>query len=138
MARVTVEDCVLKVNNLFKIVALAGRRARDIAAGEELKVERENDKNTVVSLREIAKSDLDLDQLEENIIDSLQKYSPVEEESQIEEVALHLPPQPPSTDDGDKGESRLKNPSAAHIVKKPIEKSPEEPAEAKDDPEHTA
>ncbi len=102
MARVTVEDCVVRVDNLFEIIALSGRRTRDIIAGDELKVKREEDKNTVVSLREIASGDLDLEVLRESIISSLQKYSPVEEEEQVEEVALNLPsPKDDATADKD-------------------------------------
>lgn len=63
MARVTVEDCVEKVPNRFELVLLAAQRARDIRSGAELTVERDNDKNAVVALREIAEETVDLETL---------------------------------------------------------------------------
>jgi DNA-directed RNA polymerase subunit omega len=63
MARVTVEDCVDKIPNRFELVLIASQRARDIHAGAVLTVERDNDKNPVVSLREIAAGTVDIDQL---------------------------------------------------------------------------
>lgn len=63
MARVTVEDCVEKVPNRFELVLLAAQRARDIRSGVELTVERDNDKNAVVALREIAEETVDLETL---------------------------------------------------------------------------
>ncbi len=68
MARVTVEDCVTIIPNRFQLVMLASQRARNIAAGAELLVERDNDKNPVVALREIAEQSVDLDELEESLI----------------------------------------------------------------------
>lgn len=75
MARVTVEDCVLQVPNRFDLVILAARRARQITAGAALSVERDNDKNPVVALREIAKSSVDLDDLREVLIKSYQRLA---------------------------------------------------------------
>ncbi|MBR3369987.1 MAG: DNA-directed RNA polymerase subunit omega [Rhodobacteraceae bacterium] len=72
MARVTVEDCVDKVPNRFELVALAAHRAREIAAGAPITVERDNDKNPVVSLREIADETQSADELRERLIESLQ------------------------------------------------------------------
>ena len=63
MARVTVEDCVLKVPNRFNLVMVAAQRARDVAAGAQLTIDRDNDKNPVVALREIADETIDLDLL---------------------------------------------------------------------------
>ena len=68
MARVTVEDCVIKIPNRFKLVMMASQRARNISAGSELNVERDNDKNPVVALREIADDLVDHDELEESLI----------------------------------------------------------------------
>ena len=79
MARVTVEDCVVKVPNRFKLVLLASRRARDLSAGVTETVERENDKNPVVALREIADETINLDELNEALISGLQKYVEVDE-----------------------------------------------------------
>ena len=73
MARVTVEDCVLKVPNRFDLVMLAAQRARDVAAGGQLSIERDNDKNPVVALREIADETIDLDGLRNNLIQGLQR-----------------------------------------------------------------
>jgi DNA-directed RNA polymerase subunit omega len=72
MARVTVEDCVLKVPNRFDLVMLAAQRARDVAAGGQLTIERDNDKNPVIALREIADETIDLDGLRNNLIQGLQ------------------------------------------------------------------
>lgn len=79
MARVTVEDCVVKVPNRFNLVLLAGQRAREISAGGELTVERDNDKNPVVALREVAEGSIDLDNVRQALIASLQKHVESEE-----------------------------------------------------------
>jgi DNA-directed RNA polymerase subunit omega len=79
MARVTVEDCVDKVENRFELVLIASHRARMIAAGAALTIDRDNDKNPVVSLREIADSTLQPDDLKEDFIHSLQKHVEVDE-----------------------------------------------------------
>ena len=79
MARVTVEDCIDKVENRFKLVLLAGHRARNIAGGQPLLVDRDNDKNPVVALREIAEEAIKADDLEEDLIHSLQKHVEVDE-----------------------------------------------------------
>ena len=79
MARVTVEDCVLKIPNRFELVMLAAQRARQISSGGPLAVERDNDKNPVVALREIADSSIDLDNLRQAVILGLQKHMETEE-----------------------------------------------------------
>ena len=79
MARVTVEDCVLQIPNRFELVMLAAQRSRDISAGAPLSVERDNDKNPVVALREIADTTLDLDVLQNALIKSLQKVAEADE-----------------------------------------------------------
>jgi DNA-directed RNA polymerase subunit omega len=79
MARVTVEDCVLKIPNRFDLVMLSAQRAREIAAGGSLTVERDNDKNPVVALREIAESSVDIDNLRQSLITGLQKHVETEE-----------------------------------------------------------
>ena len=73
MARVTVEDCVDKVTNRFDLVLFAAQRAREISGGAELTVDRDRDKNPVVALREIAEETVKPDDLEESLIESLQK-----------------------------------------------------------------
>jgi DNA-directed RNA polymerase subunit omega len=79
MARVTVEDCVDKVPNRFELVMLAAHRARALAAGSPLTIERDNDKNPVVALREIAEETLTADQLRESAIESFQRQIEVDE-----------------------------------------------------------
>ncbi|TXH38342.1 MAG: DNA-directed RNA polymerase subunit omega [Rhodospirillaceae bacterium] len=74
MARVTVEDCVLKIPNRFDLVMLAAQRAREILAGASLTVERDNDKNPVVALREIADETVSLDNLSNNLVTGLQRH----------------------------------------------------------------
>ncbi len=83
MARVTVEDCIVQVPNRFELVLLAAQRARNISRGESLTVERDNDKNPVVALREIADQTVPLDALEQDLIKSLSRApepEPVEDE----------------------------------------------------------
>src|ERR1700739_621405 len=87
MARVTVEDCVEKVPNRFNLVLLAATRARSIAAGSGLTIDRDNDKNPVVALREIAEDTVSPDELKESLISSLQR---VDEHSEAEEEAETL------------------------------------------------
>lgn len=84
MARVTVEDCILKIPNRFDLVMLAAQRAREISSGSALTVERDNDKNPVVALREIADATVDTAQIEESLIRSLQKN--VESDEPVEET----------------------------------------------------
>ncbi|WBU61030.1 DNA-directed RNA polymerase subunit omega [Paracoccus albus] len=79
MARVTVEDCVDKVPNRFDLVMLASHRAREIATGSPLSVERDNDKNPVVALREIADETQQIDDLRERMIESSQTQIEVDE-----------------------------------------------------------
>jgi len=78
MARVTVEDCIDKVPNRFELVLLAGHRARTISAGAQIAVDRDNDKNPVVALREIGDK-IPCDDLREDFIHSMQKYVEVDE-----------------------------------------------------------
>jgi DNA-directed RNA polymerase subunit omega len=79
MARVTVEDCIDKVENRFDLVLLASHRARMVSAGQQITVERDNDKNPVVALREIADKTITPEDLREELIHSLQKYTEVDE-----------------------------------------------------------
>ncbi len=79
MARVTVEDCVLKVPNRFDLVMLAAQRSREIASGAQLTVDRDRDKNPVVALREIAEETTDLGTLGESLIQSMQKHVEIDE-----------------------------------------------------------
>src|ERR671910_980688 len=79
MARVTVEDCIDKVDNRFELVLLAGHRARLISQGAAITIDRDNDKNPVVALREIADETLSPGDLKEDLIHSLQKHVEVDE-----------------------------------------------------------
>jgi len=79
MARVTVEDCIDKVENRFDLVLLASHRARMISSGSQITIERDNDKNPVVALREIAGKELKADELREEYIKSLQRHAEVDE-----------------------------------------------------------
>jgi DNA-directed RNA polymerase subunit omega len=79
MARVTVEDCIDKVENRFDLVLLASHRARTISSGTQITVERDNDKNPVVALREIADNAISPEDLKEELVHSLQKYVEVDE-----------------------------------------------------------
>jgi DNA-directed RNA polymerase subunit omega len=74
MARVTVEDCIEKVSNRFDLVMLAAQRAREISAGAPITVERDNDRNPVIALREIADETVELENLQEALIVSQQKH----------------------------------------------------------------
>jgi len=94
MARVTVEDCVLKIPNRFELVMTAAQRARDVSAGASLTVERDNDKNPVCALREIAEETVDFAELEETLIKGLQRYietdEPEEDEMDVQALALDV------------------------------------------------
>ena len=79
MARVTVEDCIDKVENRFDLVLLASHRARMVSSGAQITVDRDNDKNPVVALREIADETISPGDLKEDLIHSLQKYVEVDE-----------------------------------------------------------
>ena len=79
MARVTVEDCVLRIPNRFELVMLAAQRARNISAGAGLTVEKDNDKNPVIALREIAEETVELDELQEALVKGLQRHVEMDE-----------------------------------------------------------
>ncbi len=85
MARITVEDCIEKISNRFDLVVFAVQRGRELSAGDEPTIDRDNDKNTVVSLREIAESTVDIVELRENLIISMQKQIQ-EEENEDKEI----------------------------------------------------
>ena len=91
MARVTVEDCVLKVPNRFELVLLAAQRARDIAGGSPLTVDRDNDKGPVVALREIADVTIPLETLQNNVIKGMQKHVEIDEPEEDQDVEIGAP-----------------------------------------------
>lgn len=84
MARVTVEDCVEKVPNRYELLMVAAQRAKDIEAGAPLQVSRDNDKNSVVALREIAENKVSIEDLQKSLVMNLQKYVEVEEPEEEE------------------------------------------------------
>ena len=90
MARVTTEDCVTSIPNRFQLVIYACRRARDLSSGNEANVEIDNDKNTVVALREIADKKLDLMKIWDGVVTSTQKYQPVEDSDINDDQAIPL------------------------------------------------
>ena len=90
MARVTVEDCILKIPNRFELVMLAAQRTRNISAGAQLTVDRDNDKNPVVALREIAEETIDLKDLEDGLVKGLQKYVEMDEPEEDEMDMLSI------------------------------------------------
>lgn len=94
MARITVEDCVERVPSRFELVMLAAQRARDISAGAALNLDRDNDKNPVVALREIAEDKIDLDHLRYEMIHGLRRHAEVgseEPESLQDELDALMP-----------------------------------------------
>ena len=90
MARVTVEDCVLKVPNRFELVLLAGQRAREITAGAPLSVDRDDDKNPVVALREIAEDTIQHDHLKDSLVRGMQKHIEMDEPEETPELEQTL------------------------------------------------
>ena len=89
MARITVEDCVDKVTNRFDLVLVAAQRARQVSSGAPLTVERDNDKNPVVALREIADETIDPNELEESLVHGMQKHVEVDEPEE-DDISLLL------------------------------------------------
>ena len=90
MARVTTEDCIISIPNRFKLVIFSCSRARELLSGNEANVTIDNDKQTVVALREIADKKLDLTEIWENIVSQAQKYQPAEDADIDDEQAVPL------------------------------------------------
>ncbi|MFT4783586.1 MAG: DNA-directed RNA polymerase subunit omega [Paracoccaceae bacterium] len=106
MARVTVEDCVDKVPNRFELVMLAAHRAREIAAGGQITVDRDNDKNPVVSLREIADETQLADDLRERMIEANQTQIEIDEPEE-DAMALLMGGEPDKPESDDMSEEKL-------------------------------
>ncbi len=106
MARVTTEDCVDKVPNRFDLVMLAAHRAREISAGSPLTVERDNDKNPVVALREIAEETQSADELRERLIESNQTEIEVDEPEE-DSMALLMGGEADKPQEDDMSEEKL-------------------------------
>ena len=90
MARVTTEDCVTSIPNRFQLVIYACRRARDLTSGSEPNVPEDNDKDTVIALREIAEKKVDLLKIWETVVTSSQKYQPIEDSDIDDDDAIPL------------------------------------------------
>jgi len=88
MARVTVEDCVVKVPNRFELVLFAAQRTREITAGGPLTVDRDDDKNPVVALREIAEETIEIDHLRTVVVRGMQKHVEIDEPEETHELEL--------------------------------------------------
>ena len=114
MARVTVEDCIDKVENRFDLVLLASHRARMISSGTQITVERDNDKNPVVALREIADLTVSTDDLKEELVHSLQKYVEVDEP---EPATVPLIGSPGATVDADDTEVTMERMTEEELLK---------------------
>ena len=84
MARVTVEDCIDKIPNRYELLMVAAQRAKDISSGSPLTIDRDNDKNSVVALREIAEETVSIEELQRSLVMGLQKYVEVEEPEEEE------------------------------------------------------
>ncbi|MFV0627389.1 MAG: DNA-directed RNA polymerase subunit omega [Alphaproteobacteria bacterium] len=84
MARVTVEDCVDKIPNRYELLMVAAQRAKDIASGSQITLPRDNDKNTVIALREIADETISIEELQKELVIGLQKFVEVEEPEEEE------------------------------------------------------
>jgi DNA-directed RNA polymerase subunit omega len=90
MARVTVEDCVVKIPNRFELVLLAAQRAREITSGAPLSLDRDDDKNPVVALREIAEETVQLDHLKDAVVRGMQKHVEMDEPEDAPELETTL------------------------------------------------
>jgi|SRR5216683_2665906 DNA-directed RNA polymerase subunit omega len=105
MARVTVEDCILKIPNRFELVLIAAQRARDVASGAPITLERDNDKNPVVALREIADETIGLDGVKNSLIKGMQKHVEVDEPEEDKDLEIETQTwpvdAPPEGDDAD-------------------------------------
>jgi DNA-directed RNA polymerase subunit omega len=121
MARVTVEDCVDKIPNRFELVLFSAHRARGMSAGLEILVERDNDKNPVVALREIADEKLEPDDLREQLVSSMQRQVDVDEpEADMQVMAPQLAPAETVESDVEAGEEALQEVSAPPMAEEDI------------------
>jgi DNA-directed RNA polymerase subunit omega len=118
MARVTVEDCIDKVDNRFELVLLAAHRARLISSGAPLTIERDRDKNPVVALREIAEEAIQPDDLREQLIHSLQKYVEVDEpEAETVPALISAPAAAAAAGSGDDSEVQFDRMSEEDLLR---------------------
>ena len=121
MARVTVEDCVDKIPNRFELVLFSAHRARGMSAGSEILVERDNDKNPVIALREIADEKLEPDDLREQLVSSMQRQVDVDEpDADMQVMAPQLAPAETVETDVEAGEEALQEVSAPPMAEEDI------------------
>ena len=121
MARVTVEDCVDKIPNRFELVLYSAHSARGMSAGSEILVERDNDKNPVVALREIADEKLEPDDLREQLVSSMQRQVDVDEpDADMQVMAPQLAPAETVETDVEEGEEALQEVSAPPMAEEDI------------------
>jgi DNA-directed RNA polymerase subunit omega len=113
MARVTVEDCVLKIPNRFELVMLAAQRARNISAGAAMTIEKNNDKNHVVALREIAEETVELDDLEEGLVKGLQRFVETDDPEEDEMDMLSI--QQGLDEDGENAQPAMEKISSMYV-----------------------
>jgi DNA-directed RNA polymerase subunit omega len=113
MARVTVEDCVLKISNRFELVMLAAQRARNISAGAAMTIDKNNDKNHVVALREIADETVQLDELEEALVKGLQRFVEADDPEEVDEELL--PIQQDQDEDGVEAQPQMEKLSSMYV-----------------------
>ena len=114
MARLTVEDCIVRVPNRFELVMLASQRARNLSSGTAPLIERDNDKNPVIALREIADGVVSLDTLKSELIHGMQRHVEVDEPE--EEPALTLPVADAVEDGAGQEEVAEEGPEAARLA----------------------
>ena len=138
MARVTVEDCIQKIPNRFELVMTAAQRARDISAGVPLTVERDNDKNPVVALREIAEETVDYDHLQNALIQGLQRHVEFDEPEEEDVMELLRAEQQVAGVDLEKAASEEEEAAAgeeeARAAESPSEGAEESPSEGAEEP----
>jgi DNA-directed RNA polymerase subunit omega len=128
MARITVEDCVTRVPNRFELVMLAAQRARDISAGAPLTMDRDNDKNPVVALREIADATVDLDHLRYELIHGLRRHVEIEDRPD-DELTMSYREQTLAQPDLEDGEDHTLSEEEIDEDEEPVELEDEEALE---------
>jgi len=129
MARVTVEDCVERVPNRFDLVMLAAQRARDISAGAPPTLPEDNDKNPVISLREIAEETVDLDGLEQALVQGLQKHVDFDEPEEDADEVLELMQAEQNMAGLGGSDDAVADREGTHVVDTAVSEGPEAPAE---------
>ena len=117
MARITVEDCVDKIPSRFELVIVASQRARELHSGENPTIDKDNDKNTVIALREIADIAIPIDQMKENVIEGFQKVTISDEEDENLEIESS------EEKDNEQSEEQISNPDSQENENLEIESS---------------